>query len=145
MVSIEIIYNNLVNIRNLEIEYFWQRNVFLFGIQGVILSFFIGSFNSFINNNFGAILAVTAIFGFLFAILIFIIIYQSKMWVDYWEKKCKNFEDIYKLEFRLFDKHFESNKVFSKYFSTKLLIVSMSGLFILFWGVIIIYLYQILF
>lgn len=139
MVSNEAIYNNLINIRNLEIEYFWQRNIFLFGIQGVILSFFIGSFYSLINSDYKLILLATAFFGLIFAIFIFFILYTSKSWVDYWEGKCKKFEVTYNIEFLLFDRHFESEKPFAGYKSTKKLILSSSGLFSVFWAIMLFY------
>ena len=138
----EAIYTNLISIRSKEIEYFWQRGVFLFGIQGVILSFFIGSFNSLINNDFEIILIITAIFGFVFAIFICIILYESKNWVDYWEAKCKKFEDKYKVKFSLFDMHLEEKKPFKGYYSTKSLLVSLSVLFMIFWAVILVYLFR---
>ncbi len=58
MVRIENIYDNAISVRNLEIDQFWKRNVFLFGIEGVILSFFIASFESLIDTKYNIILAL---------------------------------------------------------------------------------------
>ena len=157
MIKIETIYSSAISVRNLEIEYFWQRNIFLFGIQGVILSFFVGSFDTLIKSSYSAILGVTALFGLFFAIFSFFILYVSKLWVDYWEEKCHQFEEKYELEFQLFDKHQtkkdkdkkdkneKTEPIFPGYISTKLLVVSSSMLFVIFWTVALVYLYMVLY
>jgi len=71
-------------------------------------------------------------------------LYESKNWVDYWEAKCKKFEKEFEVEFSLFDMHQEEDKPFKGYYSTKSLLVSLSGLFMIFWAIILVYLFIIL-
>ncbi|WP_461752472.1 RipA family octameric membrane protein [Methanocorpusculum sp.] len=87
-------YEQLINVRNVEINHFWNRMLSLIGIQGVILSFFIGSFCVLFASPYPIILIISSIFGFFLAVASFFIIYASRLWLEYYEEKVKTFEEL---------------------------------------------------
>lgn len=140
-ISLECYYEQLINVRNLEVDQFWRRNVFIFGIQGVIVSFFIGSFSTLINSPYVNILIISNIFGLFLAVFSVALINTDRLWLIYYEDKVKSFEtkineiivdELDKIE--LFcDNEREKLKKRAIYFSTKTSTLLISFLFIAFW------------
>lgn len=147
-ISHECYYEQLISVRNLEIDQFWKRNVFIFGIQGVIISFFIGSFSTLMNNQYTVILIISNIFGFCLAVFCLLIINTDRLWLKYYEDKVEAFEikmnekivkesDNNVEESDLIaifcDNNREELKKDITYFSTKTTMIWISCLFIAFW------------
>lgn len=133
MISLEKTYETAISIRNLEVDQFWKRNVFLFGIEGLILSFFIGSFEYLISSNYNLILIISSIFGLILSILVGIIVRSNKKWVEHWENKVKKIEDENNFQVKLFDSHSIEGT------STKSCILGICMLFFGFWVIILVY------
>lgn len=139
MPSLEKLYEWAISIRNLEVEQFWKRNVFLFGIEGLILSFFIGGFESLMNSGYNFILVVSAAFGLIFSAITYKIVDIDRKWVDYWENKLQKIEQENNFQIKLFDNHGNGkiNEVIKGYRSTKRLTLGICLLFVGFWIVIL--------
>jgi hypothetical protein len=147
-ISRECYYEQLINVRNLEVDQFWKRNVFIFGIQGVIVSFFIGSFSTLINSLYACILLISNIFGLCLAVFCLLLINTDKLWLEYYEDKVKAFE--IKMNEKIVDES-DKIKIFcdteredlkkkNTYISTKITTILISILFIIFWLVTIFFL-----
>ena len=93
-ITLDCYYEQLINVRNVEINHFWNRILFLIGIQGVILSFFIGSLCVLLASPYPLILIMSSIFGLLLSVASFFIINTSRLWLEYYEEKVENFEDL---------------------------------------------------
>ena len=148
-ISLDCYYGQLISVRNLEVEQFWKRNVFIFGIQGVIISFFIGSFcDLIVASKYIIILNICAVFGFLLALLCFLLINTDRLWLEYYENKIEKFEKEINnkksknsLKLWIFcDEERKDVKTKNGYVSTKKLCVGIGFLFVIFWSITIAYL-----
>lgn len=138
MVSIEEMYNHAISIRNVEVDQFWKRNVFLFGIEGLLLSFFIGSFNFFVNSEYKYLILFFIVFSFIFSFLTFCLVCVNKSWLEYWENTLGEIEEKNNFPVKLFRRVYSKDKrtiikIKNLFRSSKSLMVMISILFIVLW------------
>jgi len=73
-------------------DQFWKRNIYLSGIQGVIISFYMQSFSE-LYTTYKLFLLIIAVLGILLSICCFFLINTNRLWFEYYENKIKDFEN----------------------------------------------------
>lgn len=74
-------------------DQFWKRNIYLSGIQGVIISFYMQSFSE-LYATYKILLLIIAVLGILLSICCYFLINTNKIWFEYYEHKIKDFENM---------------------------------------------------
>ncbi|RXE56323.1 hypothetical protein ABH15_09425 [Methanoculleus taiwanensis] len=144
--EMEMLYSQLVSIRNVEIDQFWRRFIILIGIQGVVFPIFIGSFSDIIGTKHDFVIFLAIVLGFLLSVIITLMVRSNAFWKRFWENKLIEFEETNNFKFRIFEKGHppkkyvaENKSISSGYLSATDLAFALSVLFTLFWLVLLVY------